>query len=188
MTVRLEPWGEDDLPLGTLLGDPVMMEHLAAYAQSGRTLFIPAAGPRLRRRSSSATTATSASPGAKITVDGVSAGWVGYWEHEREGESLEICVSGPRVANAPYAGGRAIYEMGWSVLPEFQGRGVAGEATRLALEAARATDGPRTVHAFPMPENGPSNAICRKLGFTLLGEVEFEFPKGHRAGLPRRKS
>ena len=35
------------------------------------------------------------------------------------------------------------------------------------------------MHAFPTPDNGPSNAVCRKLGFTLLGEVEFEFPKGH---------
>ena len=51
----------------------------------------------------------------------------------------------------------------------------------LALEAARASDGPRAVHAFPVPDNGPSNAICRKLGFTLLGEVEFEFPKGRFA-------
>jgi RimJ/RimL family protein N-acetyltransferase len=34
------------------------------------------------------------------------------------------------------------------------------------------------VHAFPSPDNGASNAICRKAGFTLLGEVEFEFPKG----------
>ena len=29
MTVRLDPWAEDDLPLlQGLLGDPVMMEHL----------------------------------------------------------------------------------------------------------------------------------------------------------------
>jgi hypothetical protein len=28
------------------------------------------------------------------------------------------------------------------------------------------------------PQNAPSNAICRKLGFTLLEELEFEYPPG----------
>ncbi len=35
------------------------------------------------------------------------------------------------------------------------------------------------MHAFPNVDNAPSNAICRKLGFELLEECEFEFPKGH---------
>ena len=94
----------------------------------------------------------------KIAVDGVPAGWVGYWESK--------------------SGDKPIYEMGWSVLPAFQGRGIATEATRIALDHARASDGPRSMHAYPIPANGPSNAICRKLGFTFLGEVEFEYPKG----------
>ena len=34
-------------------------------------------------------------------------------------------------------------------------------------------------HAYPSVDNGPSNAICRKLGFELLGAEEFEYPKGH---------
>jgi RimJ/RimL family protein N-acetyltransferase len=36
----------------------------------------------------------------------------------------------------------------------------------------------RFMHAYPSVENAPSNAICRKLGFTLLGEHEFEYPPG----------
>ena len=35
------------------------------------------------------------------------------------------------------------------------------------------------MHAFPNVDNAPSNAICRKLGFDLLGPCEVEFPKGH---------
>jgi RimJ/RimL family protein N-acetyltransferase len=36
------------------------------------------------------------------------------------------------------------------------------------------------VHAFPSVDNAPSNAICRKLGFTLLdGAIEFEYPPGN---------
>ncbi len=147
MDLRLEPWTEDDLPLvQALLGDPAMMEHLGG----------PEAPDKIIERHAR----YMATPTAlKITVVGVGAGWVGYWEHEWQGEQ--------------------IYEIGWSVLPGFQGRGVAYQGTRLALEAARASDGPRVVHAFPVPDNGPSNAICRKCGFTFLGEVKYEFPKDH---------
>ncbi len=35
------------------------------------------------------------------------------------------------------------------------------------------------VHAFPSVANGPSNALCRKLGFALVEERDFEYPKGH---------
>jgi RimJ/RimL family protein N-acetyltransferase len=146
VTVQLEPWQQDDLPLvQALLGDPVMMEHLG--------------GPETPEKIVSRHARYLGDPGVfKIVVDGAGAGWVGFWEREWQGEQ--------------------IYEIGWSVLPGFQGRGIAAEGTRLALEAARASDGPRHVHAFPVPDNGPSNAICRKCGFTLLGEVDFEFPKG----------
>ena len=29
------------------------------------------------------------------------------------------------------------------------------------------------MHAFPKIDNGPLNAICRKLGFTLVEEIDF---------------
>jgi hypothetical protein len=32
--------------------------------------------------------------------------------------------------------------------------------------------------AFPSVDNGPSNAICCKAGFVLLGEPHLEYPKG----------
>jgi hypothetical protein len=31
----------------------------------------------------------------------------------------------------------------------------------------------------PSVDNPPSNAICRKLGFTLLEERQFEYPVGN---------
>jgi RimJ/RimL family protein N-acetyltransferase len=34
------------------------------------------------------------------------------------------------------------------------------------------------MYAFPSVENVASNALCRKLGFTLLGDAEFEYPAG----------
>ena len=92
----------------------------------------------------------------EATGEGV--GWVGYWEREWRDED--------------------VYEIGWSVLPAFQGRGIAGAATRAALAAARDDGDRRFIHAYPAVDNGPSNGICRKLGFTLLGPHEFEWPKG----------
>ena len=94
----------------------------------------------------------------KIVADGEDLGWVGYWEREWR--------DGP------------VYEIGWSVLSEAQGRGIATEATRLAIDAARATERHRHLHAFPGVDNPPSNAICRKLGFTLLEARDFEYPPG----------
>jgi RimJ/RimL family protein N-acetyltransferase len=64
------------------------------------------------------------------------------------------------------------------VLPEHQGRGIASGATALVLDHARAGGRRRFVHAFPSTDNPASNAICRKLGFTLLEVREFEFPPG----------
>ncbi|MFJ8439508.1 GNAT family N-acetyltransferase [Kitasatospora griseola] len=69
------------------------------------------------------------------------AGTVTLWPHELDG--------------AP------ISEIGWMVLPEFQGRGLAKRAVREVLEAARADGRWGRVHAFPGASNGASNGICR---------------------------
>jgi RimJ/RimL family protein N-acetyltransferase len=90
---------------------------------------------------------------------GEAVGCVGYWEREWRGEQ--------------------VYETGWSVVPAFQGRGIAAAATAQVIELTRGEGVHRFIHAFPSVDNAPSNAICRKLGFTLLGPVEFEYPPGH---------
>jgi RimJ/RimL family protein N-acetyltransferase len=86
------------------------------------------------------------------------AGSVGYWEKEWHGQT--------------------VWETGWFVLPEFQGQGLATIATRAVTEEARAQRKHRFLHAYPSVENGASNAICRKAGFSPQGEYEFEYPKG----------
>ena len=92
-------------------------------------------------------------------ASGASVGSVGFWTKEwRDNQA---------------------YEVGWMVVPEFQGRGIAVAATAQAIELARRDDKHRFMHAFPNVDNAPSNAICRKLGFELLEACEFEFPKGH---------
>jgi RimJ/RimL family protein N-acetyltransferase len=86
-------------------------------------------------------------------------GSVGYWDTEWQG--------------------RTVYELGWSVLPEAQGRGLAVAATQAALRMAADNKRQDWAHAFPRTDNGPSNGVCRKAGFALMGECDFEFPKGH---------
>ncbi|HEV2711724.1 MAG TPA: GNAT family N-acetyltransferase, partial [Gaiellaceae bacterium] len=147
--VHLEPWGKGDLPLlERLLGDPKMTEHLGG----------PETPEKIAERQ--ARYVKTKSGLFKIVDDetGEGVGWVGYWPRSwRDNE---------------------VYEIGWAVLPAFQGRGIAGVGTAQAIERARAERKHRFLHAFPSVDNAPSNAICRKLGFTLLEETEFEYPKG----------
>lgn len=89
---------------------------------------------------------------------GAGVGWVGYWGREWRAER--------------------VYEIGWSVIPTFQGRGIAGSATRLVIEIAKTERSRRFLHAYPSVDNAASNAICRKLGFALSGPCDFEYPRG----------
>ncbi|HEX8032993.1 MAG TPA: GNAT family N-acetyltransferase [Ktedonobacterales bacterium] len=153
-TVRIEPWDVGDLPLlEALLGDPVMMEHLGGPETHEQLIARQA---RYERLVDSPTDRMF-----KIIVEstGEAVGSVGYWERGWRGEQ--------------------VYEAGWSVLPAFQGRGIAGMATAQAIARARADGKHRFLHAFPSVDNPPSNALCRKLGFTLVGACEVEYPKGH---------
>ena len=86
---------------------------------------------------------------------GAPAGQMGIWTSEWQGEPVD--------------------EVGWMVLPAFQGRGIASAALGLLIERLRASDRAEVVHAFPGVTNAPSNALCRKHGFEHLGESEVKF-------------
>jgi RimJ/RimL family protein N-acetyltransferase len=152
VTVALERWGSGDLPLlERLMGDPRMTEHLGGPENSNK----------LRERQRRYERLEGADRMFKIldVASAVAVGSVGYWSKDwREDQ---------------------IYEIGWMVLPEFQGRGIAVAATAQAIELARRDGGHRYMHAFPNVDNAPSNAICKRLGFELVEACEFEFPKGH---------
>jgi RimJ/RimL family protein N-acetyltransferase len=147
--VRLEPWGDGDLPLlEQLLGDPAMMEHLGG----------PESPEKLAERQARYQRAGSGMFKIVDEATGDAVGSVGYWERATRDAQ--------------------VYETGWSVLPAFQGRGIAGMATAQVIDRARAEGKHRFLHAYPSVDNAASNAICRKLGFTLVEEVDFEYPKG----------
>jgi RimJ/RimL family protein N-acetyltransferase len=152
--VRLEPWGKGDLPLvRRLMGDPAMTEHLGGPESEEKLV------DRQGRYERIAGTGTGRMFKIVDQETGEAAGSVGYWEKDWRAQK--------------------VYEIGWSVLPEFQGRGIASAATAQAIAKARAEHRHRYLHAFPSVENLASNGICRKLGFELLGDSEFEYPKGH---------
>jgi len=151
-TVTLQPWGSGDLPLlERLMGDPRMTEHLGG----------PESPDKLRERQGRYERLEGGDRMFKIVdvASGAGVGSVGFWTKEWRDEQ--------------------VYEVGWMVVPEFQGRGIALAATVQAIEHARRDEKHRFMHAFPNIDNAPSNAICRRLGFELLGACEFEFPKGH---------
>jgi RimJ/RimL family protein N-acetyltransferase len=149
---RIEPWGEGDLPLlERVLGDPAMTEHLGG----------PESPEKLAERQRRFERLPGTGKGQMFKIveaaTGAGVGSVGYWERESDGE--------------------LVYETGWGVLPEFQGRGVATIATAQVIEAARAERKHRWLHAYPSVDNGASNAICRKLGFELRDVFDFEYPR-----------
>lgn len=69
-----------------------------------------------------------------------------------------------------------VIEAGWFTVPEAQGRGVGSAALSLLIEDGRAyAEDRRLLVAFPDQANGASNALCRKAGFTLVGQRADEF-------------
>jgi GNAT superfamily N-acetyltransferase len=79
------------------------------------------------------------------------------------------------VMMAELGGGEPVSEIGWMVLPEFQGRGLGKRAVRMLLELARDDGRWGLVHAFPATTNGPSNGICRSVGFKFADERDVTF-------------
>lgn len=62
-------------------------------------------------------------------------------------------------------------EIGYTILPPFRGRGLATEAALALMTWARDEHGiPRFILSIA-PDNDPSLAIARKLGFVQTGEV-----------------
>jgi RimJ/RimL family protein N-acetyltransferase len=148
--VRIEPWGVGDLELlRQCVGDPAMMEHLGG----------PEGPEKIAERQAKYERAGSRQFKIVDGATGESAGWVGYWEREWQGHE--------------------VFEIGWAVIPAFQGRGMATSATIEAVAAARAERTRRFMHAYPSVENAASNAVCRKAGFSLQGAFDFEYPEGN---------
>lgn len=154
--MRLEPITADDLWLAEAFeADPDMMVHLGGTRTNEQIADVHQRRLELMARGEAHM--------FKILPDDSDEpmGSIGFWETEHDGAQ--------------------VHEMGWFVRREFQGQGVATAAGKRALDRARALPNATVMHAFPAVSNEASNAICRKLGFDLVGPMDFEF-----AGRPLR--
>lgn len=150
LTLRL--WLEEDLPLlEKFLGDPAMMTHLGG----------PETPEQIRQRHQ-------------------------RYLHLPETDHMYVIVWGPKSEVAGSIGywqknwrDQLVYEMGWFVLPTYQGQGIATKAGEAVIEQARSDHRHQFMHAFPSVSNAASNAICRKLGFTLIEARQFEYLPGN---------
>jgi RimJ/RimL family protein N-acetyltransferase len=150
--ISLRPWAEGDLPLlERTVGDPEMTRFLGGAETPAK----------IRERHMRYLSMGDADAGRMLVImaGAAPAGTHGYWKRQEDG--------------------RPVWETGWFVLAEFQGRGIATRATQLMVDMARADAPERPIHAYPSVDNGASNAVCRKAGFRLIGPVDFEYPPGH---------
>ncbi|MBT2601795.1 GNAT family N-acetyltransferase [Bacillus sp. ISL-53] len=148
--LEIKPWEDKDLELLFQLNAPEMMEHLGGPESIEQIL------KRHQRY------LQIGDKGCMFSIipfpEAKAAGSVGYWQKVRNDEFM--------------------YEIGWSVLPSFQGKGIASHAVMALIEKIKAERNYKYIHAFPSITNPASNAICRKLGFNLISECEFEYPPG----------
>jgi RimJ/RimL family protein N-acetyltransferase len=151
--VKIEPWSDADLDLLHLINAPVMMEHLGGPETEEQILT------RHKRYLEIGGRGTGRMFSIVLLPEFETVGSVGYWDSMWKKES--------------------VYEIGWSVLPSYQGRGIATAAVAEAIINARIEQKHGIIHAFPSIDNPASNAVCRKLNFSLMNECEFEYPPGN---------
>lgn len=109
------------------MGDPRMSEHLGGAESPDKLRDHQGRDERLGGSGRMFKIVEPASVGG--------AGSVGFWTKEwRDGQ---------------------VYEVGWMVVPEFQGCGIAVAATVQAIKLAQHDNKHRFMHAFPNVDNAP---------------------------------
>jgi RimJ/RimL family protein N-acetyltransferase len=150
--MRLQNISLDDLPLyESLHCDSRMMAHLGGAWDREQM-------PEKLRRDVEKVESDRAWVFKIIAGDdaGLAAGAVCIWEHLWKGENIS--------------------EIGWMILPQFQGQGLGTKAVRAILDKALSENRwGEAIHAFPSITNAPSNAICLKMGFRLIEECDLEY-------------
>ncbi|MEV0096462.1 GNAT family N-acetyltransferase [Streptomyces sp. NPDC050738] len=163
-SVRIERWSQDDLDLLRRANAPEMMDHLGGPETEEKLavrharyvgMTDPAAGRMYR-----IVRADGSGPDPDPDPDPEPVGTIGYWERQWQGGT--------------------VYETGWAVLSAFQGLGVASAAARAVAAEAAEHGRNRYLHAFPKTDHPGSNGVCRKAGFVLMAECDFEYPPGHK--------
>lgn len=145
--VLLRRWAEGDLDLLRRGNEPSMNEHLGGPERDEVLIERHHRYLRLWQQGSARMFV--------IVDDGSAVGGIGWWDITWR--------------DAP------MYETGWFVIPEAQGRGVAASALASTIDdVTRHGDG-RPLAAFPATSNVPSNRLCERAGFQLRGTDVWPF-------------
>lgn len=152
--IRIESWADEDANMELLrrTNVPEMTKHLGGPETEEQLIARHKRYLKVNKAGTGRMCSIVLLPSLEVV------GGIGYWETLHHGET--------------------VYEMGWSVLPPSQGKGIAVAAVAAAISSAKSEQKHRFVYAFPSVDNLASNAICKKNNFSLIGECEFEYPKG----------
>jgi RimJ/RimL family protein N-acetyltransferase len=117
--------------------------------------------------------------------------WLGQWDLRGTGHwALEERKTGAFVGRAglhlPERADWPGVEVGWLLHPDYWGKGYATEAGARSVEYAFDVLGLAEVFSVILPENEASQAVARRLGFTLQGEKVFAFFPAAAHGIWRR--
>src|SRR5439155_19144832 len=98
---------------------------------------------------------------------GEPGGWVQFSVEEREGGRLvgDVGVS-------PADGEPGVIKVGYTMAPEYQGRGYASEAVGALVAYAFDTLGAEVVRAYASGLNIPSHRVAEKVGMKLVETFE----------------
>jgi RimJ/RimL family protein N-acetyltransferase len=150
-TVALRQWTEDDLaPFAALNADPNAMR------------FFPA---RLTRDETAAMIARLRSAIAE-------RGW-GLWAVEVDGAFAGMCGLNPPRFTAAFT---PCTEIGWRLLPQFWGRGLAFRAATQALRFGFERLQLAEIVSFTAVPNTPSRRLMERLGFVRDERGDFDHP------------
>jgi RimJ/RimL family protein N-acetyltransferase len=152
-TVRIEQWRADDIWLIEAMNAPELMTELGGPETPEKVV------ERQNRYFLGWERGTSWMFRIVLSETGEAVGGIGYWPTEWNDE--------------------LVYETGWTVLAAHHGRGIATKALELVVDHAATFGDRRWLHALPKVSNGASNAVCRKAGFELRGEIDDEYPPGN---------
>jgi RimJ/RimL family protein N-acetyltransferase len=113
---------------------------------------------------------------------------VGHWTFRGYGYyAAEEKATGLLVGRVGYtnSAGWPGFELGWTIAPEFQGRGFATEAATLLLPYAFDVLDQPHVMSLIHPDNAPSRRVAEKLGEMIEGETEVLTMPVHIYGISR---
>jgi RimJ/RimL family protein N-acetyltransferase len=159
--MKLVPLSRDDLDLFvSMFGDP---EHMAELGGVHPLEKIPSI---LDKHIGYAEKGTSVTFKIVPTEEDLES----YHCDLKTGEGVgTVCLWEGEFENQP------VSEIGWGVATRYKGCGFATKAVRMLLELAKQSGRWGVIHAFTTVTNTPSNAMCARLGFSLLGECDIDY-------------